>query len=539
MKREQKNKNSFLINLFLLLTGAFLFASSHPGLFFKNGNSYLAFFSLCPVFLICKKNSTKTSALWGVIYGLFSYSLFAFWLFAYEKTAFFAVLFLCALQHALFFAILSSFSRLTSAPFLAMALLWPFFEFCKTSGELGFSYGVIGYSQWTSDFFLKLSAVGGVWASSLFISFTSAFISSLLNNKFFFFYSDSHLKQTTCCHSYKESFFIAAFAIIFLLFSYPFIRLYEKNLSDTSPRKKSLNILLVQNNTDSNKYGIDVYKRDLSTLMDLTKKALLLHPETELVVWPETAVVPPVCENYYSQKNNERKVLIEELLTFIEESKVPFVIGNQHRENGLDFNAALFFSSQNQNVVPPEPLVYAKKHLVPFAETFPFAEYFPSVNKKILSNARYWARGKNDTLFNIKNISFATPICFEDTFPADCRTFVKEGAELLVNLSNDSWSKSLSSQSQHLSMACFRAAENALPMVRSTGNGITCAISPSGKIISSCPPFTEACVYAQVQVKAFKTETFYTKHGDWLPLVCFFMCLFFLLIPSSFKNRNR
>ena len=60
-------------------------------------------------------------------------------------------------------------------------------------------------------------------------------------------------------------------------------------------------------------------------------------------------------------------------------------------------------------------------------------------------------------MFEVGGVKFSTPICFEDVFGYISRRFVREGAEVIVNMTNDSWSGSVAAQMQHLGMAVFRA----------------------------------------------------------------------------------
>jgi apolipoprotein N-acyltransferase len=70
---------------------------------------------------------------------------------------------------------------------------------------------------------------------------------------------------------------------------------------------------------------------------------------------------------------------------------------------------------------------------------------------------------------------------------------------------------------QHLSMAVFRAVENRRSLVRSTASGQTCGVDPNGKILAMAEPFAETQL--TVDVPVIKTDTFYTKNGDFLPLL--------------------
>jgi apolipoprotein N-acyltransferase len=116
-------------------------------------------------------------------------------------------------------------------------------------------------------------------------------------------------------------------------------------------------------------------------------------------------------------------------------------------------------------------------------------------------------------------VKISTPICFEDVFGYISRRFVAEGAEVIVNLTNDSWSKSEAAEMQHGAMAVFRAIENRRSVIRSTNAGITCTILPSGKITAQLDPFIEAYMIGTVPVYTDKT-TGYALWGDLLGWVC-------------------
>ena len=154
---------------------------------------------------------------------------------------------------------------------------------------------------------------------------------------------------------------------------------------------------------------------------------------------------------------------------------------------------------------------------MPFTEHFPFEKQFPFIYRALKNaDTHFWEKGGEATVFSGPGFTFATPICFEDTFGYLSRNFVRRGADLLVNLSNDAWSKSLSAQNQHLSMAVFRAVENRRSMVRSTASGQTCAVDPAGRVIALAPPFREAWI--TVAIPIVKEDTVYTRYGDFLAI---------------------
>jgi apolipoprotein N-acyltransferase len=153
------------------------------------------------------------------------------------------------------------------------------------------------------------------------------------------------------------------------------------------------------------------------------------------------------------------------------------------------------------------------------------------------ANTHFWEKGEEATVFAGPGFTFSAPICFEDTFGYLSRNFVRRGADVLINLSNDAWSKSLPAQNQHLSTAVFRAVENCRPMLRSTVSGQTCAIDPSGRITVMASPFTETWIGAKVPI--VKKTTVYTLYGDYLAFIFIFAAAAMLISGVLWSTIKR
>jgi apolipoprotein N-acyltransferase len=184
-------------------------------------------------------------------------------------------------------------------------------------------------------------------------------------------------------------------------------------------------------------------------------------------------------------------------------------------EERLDFNAAVLFSPSGERVA-----TYHKMHLVPFTEYFPYRQQLPAVYRLLQSfDAYLWEPGKERVVFRHPRLSFSTPICFEDAFPNDVRLFARQGAEAIVNMSNDYWSQTEAEAMQHAANAVFRAVENGLPLVRASASGLTCAVDTRGRITSRAPIYEEAALLVDLRV-APGDPTPYTRWGDWFPPAC-------------------
>jgi apolipoprotein N-acyltransferase len=117
-----------------------------------------------------------------------------------------------------------------------------------------------------------------------------------------------------------------------------------------------------------------------------------------------------------------------------------------------------------------------------------------------------------------QNPPIGVQICFEIIFPGLSRSLVKNGAGVLVNLTNDAWFGKSSAAYQHFSMAVFRAVENRRSLVRSANTGISGFVDPAGRILARTALFEDAVVDRPVPVVS--GTSMYTRTGDLLPLAC-------------------
>ncbi|MDR1787690.1 MAG: apolipoprotein N-acyltransferase [Treponema sp.] len=312
-----------------------------------------------------------------------------------------------------------------------------------------------------------------------------------------------------------------------------------------------ITIILAQNNTDPWKGALADYRRDFYTLRRLSDEALAGAgaEKPALVVWPETAFVPSVYWHSTYRDNPASWALVKELLDYLSANTVPFLIGNDDArkevsESGkwerVSRNGVLFFE---RGKVTGR---YHKMRLVPFSEHFPYRKRFPWVYDFLArSDTHFWQRGDTAVVFSARlptsagerDVRFSTPVCFEDGFGGISRDFTRNGADIIINLSNDAWSGSLAAQMQHLSVAVFRAVENRRSLARATASGQTCGIAPDGRIVAMAAPFCEAALTVTLPLRA--ETTVYTRAGDFFPLVCIGAALFLLTFSFGFGILKR
>ena len=120
---------------------------------------------------------------------------------------------------------------------------------------------------------------------------------------------------------------------------------------------------------------------------------------------------------------------------------------------------------------------YDKHRLVPFAEDDRLAwlrgEPAPS-----------YTPGRGRSCCRPRRCASATLLCVEAMFPDLVRQAVREGAEVLVNLSNDAWFGDAEPARQQLDIATLRAVENRRYLVRAAATGFSAVIDPHGRTLA-------------------------------------------------------
>ena len=171
-------------------------------------------------------------------------------------------------------------------------------------------------------------------------------------------------------------------------------------------------------------------------------------------------------------------------------------------------------------LVTPEGSIagrYDKIHLVPFGEYVPFKQVL-TFAKSLTAQVGGFARGNNRFPLTADGHKVGVFICYESVFPGEVREFAEHGAEVLVNVSNDGWFGETGAAWQHLNMARMRAVENDRWLLRDTNTGITAAIDPFGRMVQMAP--RNQRVALRVSYGRVADTTFYTRNGDWFPILC-------------------
>ena len=243
------------------------------------------------------------------------------------------------------------------------------------------------------------------------------------------------------------------------------------------------------------------------------------HPD--LIVWPESPAP--------FQTND--MVFRDAVSNLARESQAWLVIG----AIGVDSPQKVFNSATLVSPTGEFDGRYSKIHLVPFGEYVPFASIF-SFASGLTQAVGNFTPGASRVPLQAGNQQLGIFICYESIFPNEIRQLVAQGAQVLVNLSNDGWYGDSGAWAQHLNQARMRAVENHRWLLRDTNTGLTASIDPYGRVVAHLVRKTRAALPAPYAL--ISATTFYSEHGDWFAYLCAIITTGALVARFSFHPKT-
>jgi len=306
-----------------------------------------------------------------------------------------------------------------------------------------------------------------------------------------------------------------AAAILLALTGYGTLRLAQ--LAAEARVAPRLSAGIVQ--ADISRYGelarelgtFDAVRGILDEHFALSRQALSQAP-LDLLVWPET-VYPTT---FGTPKTQEGAAFDREIAVFVASSGVPLVFGAYDVDAGDEFNAAVFLEPSRNGRLEFES--YRKAWLFPLTERVP----------KLLDNERVrrwlpwlgtWKPGAGPQVTALalpggRQLRVAPLICYDAVTPELAIAAVREGAELIVTLSNDAWFAAGEGPHLHLVVSAFRSLETRRSQVRATNTGISAVISPTGELLAQAAVHERAALVASVPGGS-GSGTLMLAWGDW------------------------
>ena len=365
----------------------------------------------------------------------------------------------------------------------------------------GFPWGIVGYSQFNRLHIIQISDMFGVYGVTFLVVLFNAVIYVLL-----LLLAEKKWEGQTVGRPLAVKAGVLAIGAILLALTYGSLRI--KAVDNARAKAPTARVAIVQGNIDQAR------KWDPAFQIGTTKKYVALTQEAasrrpDLVVWPETAT-----PFYFAASPKLTRMVTDA----VRQAGTYLLAGSPSVD--MEQGRQAYYNSAH--LVTPEGHAgarYDKVHLVPFGEYVPFKCILSFAGKMVAQVGDFSAGEKGRTLgWKEGRAPIGVQICFEIIFPGLSRSLAKNGAGMLVNLTNDAWFGRTSAAYQHFSMAVFRAVENRRSLVRCANTGISGFIDPVGRVVVQTPLFEDAVV--DQNVPELRQTSIYTRFGDLPALLC-------------------
>lgn len=473
----------------------------------KADQGWLAWVAMVPMLLALREADWRKGLVIGFITGLVHNLGLMYWtvitMNVYGNLPMYqcvAVLILLAACMALYFAVFGLVlvrinPRPWQLPFLAPAV-WVATELLRAVLFTGFPWELLGYSQYDHIWLVQWADLFGVYGlSGLIVMVNSVVVLALLH------WLDKPWRDNAVSFGLMKWAGITALAIMVMVTLYGILRVHgvEKAMAEAD----HAGVAVIQGNINqAQKWDPSFQLLTTVKYKDLSLKAAEENPD--LIVWPETATP------FYFLLD---ALLTRMVLEGIKDAGTDFIIGSplavpNPGGKGYTYRNTAYLMSAEGKVLGQ----YDKVRLVPFGEYVPLKHWLPFI-KKMVAQVGDFKPGQRGTTLPWKTHPIGMQICYEVIFPGLVRAMVDNGAQLLVNITNDAWFDRTSAAYQHFSMAVLRSVENRRALVRAANTGISGFIDPTGRVTATTDLFVDAAIVAQVPL--MKGATCYCRWGDW------------------------
>jgi len=466
------------------VTSGVLLALAFP----QPGWGLLSFVALVPLFLALEgARSWREAFRFGYTFGWTFFGILLFWVARVVWVGYFLLVPFVSLYPGAFGVLFWGVRGKAGHPlWLSAAVLWTSLELVRALGFMGFSWGGVGYALGFYPSLIQMASYTGVRGVTFWILVVNGLFAEWAAGR-------------------REHWSKATFAVALILLLYLHGRWV---LMHARVGHERIRVALVQGNINQDvKWDPKFLSFSFSKYDSMTRS---IGEPVDLIIWPETAAPTFLLK---------RRFYREWVAGIVRDVGAPLLTGANDYEWGSGgeprvFNSAILFDPIRGPVQK-----YDKIHLVPFGERMPLVELLPFLKDiRIGGGPGNFTPGGERVLFEVGRARFPALICFEAAFAREVRRFVRDGANLLVNITNDAWFGPYSAPYQHAQMAVFRTVENRVSLARCANTGVSMLVDPYGRVLKATETFRDTVVVGELPLG--EGGTFYTKYGEWLAWIC-------------------
>jgi len=493
------NKPTSVSHFLAAIISGLLLAAAFP----KLDQTYLLIFALMPLLWALRGKSLKAGFWIGLVAGLAHYVAMLYWIVfvthVFGKLPLIAaigILFLLAGYLSLY-AALWAFGVVWGARrglglIWWAPVLWVTLEMGQTYIISGFPWELLGNGLFLHPVLLQLTDITGVYGLSFLIVLVNACLYLL------FFPPRGQAVPV------RQAVVVALILVAWV--GYGYYRLGQVDaLAAASPKIK---VAVCQGNLkQGEKWKKEMVLATLDRYAELTRQV----KGASLIIWPETAAP------FLFMRTPDLDARVRQIA---KESGAYLLFGSPAIELTSEgeryFNRAFLLNPEGQTIGS-----YDKAHLVPYGEYVPLRRFFPFIGKMVPMVGDF-AEGPVGATVSLPGGAIGPLVCYESIFPYLSRAQVKNGARLLVNITNDAWFGKTAAAYQHLSMAVIRAAENHVCLARAANTGISAFIDGAGRLLWTSEIYVPDA--HTVELAWLPGGSLYTRIGDVFAWACVIIC---------------
>lgn len=535
-------------DLSLLTLGACLYTLASP----PYDQSWAGWVALAPLFLVARKATPGRAFAAGLLFGvLFCFGI-AYWV-SFAVSAYFPLPFpldlLCTIaSYSVFIGAytglattLASLLMRCHRPLLrwiGVPASWVIGEFARSTFFSGFSWELLGYTQYRHLALIQIADLTGVYGVSFLLAFSGYTIAELWSYAF-----SQHGQRATgngqradfglrtldlgpqrSALSPQPSPWPAVASLVTLAAATLMYGVFRLTEPPRQPETSPITLALVKGNVPSAQRWQRLHYASTLLAYGKVSRQGMTRTQADLIVWPEFAL------GFYLDKEPPLRVVLNQLT---QQLNAPLLLGaprGEETSNGRRFYNSAYLLAPGGAILD----VYDKVRLLPFAEAWP--SFLPTLLEQRPEAPTDFTAGDRFTIFSLPKGKFGVLICYEATYPALARRLVHEGAHFLVNISNDTWLTGEAASAQHFSMVVFRAVENRRGIARVATAGVSGFIDPFGRP-SQRSTLPEGSVLGEVLPQ--HELTIYTRYGDWFVYSCIGFTLFAMLFTRLQSSADQ
>jgi len=478
---------------------------------FPNFNIYLLpWVALAPLFFALSGRRPFARALISYLFGVCFFGILFYWFCHARSPAWVGYLGFLVVIPVIFIpwglAAGWALDRRSPLALFIPALGWVALELMMSYGAFAFPWWSLAVSQAENLVILQLASFTGMYGISFFVVMCNAILYQTLAG--------------------RAAHYRIPFAITGILFLISLLYGASSLLRKNTPQREPMKLAMVQPGFGQEQ-KLDAIEGEIVSSLDhmydvfwsMTMTAASGAYDPDVIVWPES-VLPD-------------QWLLEDDMAPRPETAMRLRLAGATLITGVfieNYNSVIGISEDGRYLGR-----YDKMQLVPGGEFIPWRKELSQVPalKKWFDNAVYQddtARGRNYQLIKTQYGRVGPLICFESMVPHIARSMTRNGAEMLLVVTNDAWFKFSPAAAQHVALARLRAIENRRWLAQSSNSGLTVIIDPNGRVTAASKLFERQNIHVAMYPRT--DTTFYTKYGDVFGIVCVILFLAGILMIS-------